>query len=67
MPFTADEFKEMTSFVQRYMVDSGRMHNTEYIEHLHGQAKKDLEFRCFIKNHYPEALAEWCALQKIGE
>jgi hypothetical protein len=67
MPFTADEFKEMTEYVRRYMVDRGSTHNTNYIEHLHEQGKKDLEFRCFIKNHYPEALAEWVALQKIGE
>lgn len=67
MPFTADEFKELCGFVRNHMMTSSERHNDSFVRHLMDENKTDLDFRHFIKNHYPEALAEWNALQKIGE
>jgi hypothetical protein len=39
----------------------------EVSEHMLREIKADIEFRHWLKNHYPEAIAEWNALQKIGE
>lgn len=67
MPFTVDEFKEMVGYVRSYMMHAGDRQALDYIKHLEEAVKSDLDFRHFIKNHYPEALVEWNALQKLGE
>jgi hypothetical protein len=67
MPFTVDEFKEMVGYVRSYMMHTNDRNTHDYIQHLEEAIKNDLDFRHFIKNHYPEALVEWNALQKLGE
>jgi len=67
MPFTADEFSMMSEFVRRHMMQASDRQTQDYLKHLEEQSHKDLEFRHFVKNHYPEALVEWNALQKLGE
>jgi len=67
MPFTAEEFKELCNHVRNYMVHASDRQAHDYIRHLEEAVKSDLDFRHFVKNHYPEALVEWNALQKLGE
>ena len=67
MAITIEEFRDIGVFVKQHMLDMESQYNRNYIDHMIAQAKEDLEFRAWLKNHYPEALQGWNALNKIKE
>ena len=67
MNVTLEEFRGLIELAGYYSTPTEQRYNHTFTEHLIKQTEEDLKFRAFVKNHYPEALAEWSALNKIGE
>lgn len=67
MNVTLEEFKGLIELAGYYSTPTADRYNDNFVKHLMDENKADMEFRHFIKTHYPEALAEWNALKKIGE
>lgn len=67
MNVTIEEFQKLIELANYYATETTVRYNNSFTEHLIKQTEEDLKFRAFVKNHYPEALVEWHALNKIGE
>lgn len=67
MNVTIEEFKGLIELAGYYSTPIEQKYNNSFIEHLMEEVKVDREFKHWLKTHYPEALAEWNALKKIGE
>jgi hypothetical protein len=65
MNVTLEEFKGLIELAGYYSTPTTDRYNHTFTEHLIKQTEEDLKFRAFVKNHYPEALNEWHALQKV--
>lgn len=65
MNVTIEEFKGLVELAGYYSTPTQDRYNYSFTEHLVEQSRKDLEFRYFIKNHYPEAYSEWLAVEKV--
>lgn len=67
MQVTVEEFQKLIELASYYSTLPQDKYSHDFTKFLVDEAKKDAEFRHFVKSHYPEAIVEWHALQKIGE
>ena len=67
MTITVEEMKELTIFVKQHLLDFNDRHTHSVTEHIFLELKNNMEFMWWLKMHYPEALHEWNALNKMKE
>jgi hypothetical protein len=67
MTITVEEMQSLTIFVKQHLLDTHARYEHSIVEHILSENRESLNFRHWIKTHYPEALAEWNALNKIKE
>lgn len=65
MNVTIEEFKGLVELAGYYSTPIADRYNHSLTEHLMEEVKIDRQFKRWLKTHYPEALQEWNAIQKI--
>ena len=65
MEISIDELERLAGFVKSNMISMANRWEHEIGESMLRDIMADIEFRQWIKHHYPEALAEWNALNKM--
>lgn len=67
MQVTTEELSDLFSLFRHIQNTKVERREHEIWEHVNAENQSHIEFLHWLKTHYPEALAEWNALNKIRE